>query len=105
MYGHDEVLLNALPIGISGAIGSTFNAMTPKYKRVVDAYYAGNLQEASKVQHEASSIVEMLAKVGVFRGVKYLLSKKGIECNGCRRPFRELTEEEKQFLDQITDLN
>lgn len=105
MYGHDEVLLNALPIGISGAIGSTFNAMTPKYKRVMNAYYAGNLEEASKIQHEASSIVEMLVKVGVFRGVKYLLTKKGIECNGCRKPFRELTEEEKQFLDQIADLN
>lgn len=105
MYGHDEVLLNALPIGISGAIGSTFNAMTPKYKRVMEAYYTGNLEEASKVQHEASAIVEMLVKVGVFRGVKYLLTKKGIECNGCRKPFRELTEEEKGFLDQIADLN
>ena len=105
MYGHDEVLLNALPIGISGAIGSTFNAMTPKYKRVVDAYYAGNLEEASRLQHEASSIVELLAKVGIFRGVKYLLSKKGIECNGCRKPFRDLTAEEMQLLDQIGDLN
>lgn len=104
MYGHDEVLLNALPIGISGAIGSTFNAMTPKYKRIVAAYENGDQKEASKVQHEASAIVELLAKVGVFRGVKYLLSRKGIECNGCRRPFRELTEEEKHLLDQIGDL-
>lgn len=105
MYGHDEVLLNALPIGISGAIGSTFNAMTPKYQRIVRAYEEGNLEQASRIQHEASSIVEALVKTGVFRGVKHLLRRKGIECNGCRTPFRDLTEEEKNLLDQIGDLD
>lgn len=105
MYGHDEVLLNALPIGISGAIGSTFNAMTPKYQRVMKAYEEGDLEEASKVQHEASSIVESLVKAGVFRGVKYLLRRKGIECNGCRSPFRDLSEEEKHMLDEIGNLD
>lgn len=104
MYGHDEVLLNALPIGISGAIGSTFNIMLPKYKRIVKAYEEGNLEEASRVQHEASAIVETLAGIGIFRSIKYLLQRRGIECNGCRRPFRELTEAEKVRLDQIGSL-
>lgn len=105
MYGHDELLLNALPIGINGAIGSTFNAMTPKYHRILKAYNEGNLVEASKIQHEANTIVEALVKVGVFRGIKYLLGKKGIECGICRKPFRELTTVEKEILDQINDLN
>ena len=105
MYGHDEVLLNALPIGIDGAIGSTFNAMAPKYKRIIEAFDKGNMDEASRIQHEASAIVETLAGIGVFQGVKYLLSKKGIECGGCRKPFRAITEKEKARLDQIINLN
>ena len=45
--------------------------------------------------------VEILCRYGIFNGVKYILTKRGIDCGVCRRPFGQLREEAKKALDQI----
>ena len=97
--GHDEVYLNALPIGIDAAIGSTFNVMAPKYMKIEELYKKGDLEAAAEKQREVNEIIEAMIKVGVNPAIKYLLTKKGIPCGNSRRPFRPITAEQAAYLD------
>lgn len=101
--GHDEVFANALPIGLTGAIGSTFNVMPQKYKRIQAAYERGDNAAASAMQAEVNELIDVLIKVGVNAGIKYLLTKRGIPCGNCRPPFGQLTDENKALLDSIEE--
>ena len=97
--GHDEVMLNALPIGIDGAIGSTFNVMAPKYMNMKKTYDIGDLDMASIMQGEINDIIELMIKCGVNQSIKYWLTKAGLNCGNCRKPFAELSVEQKELLD------
>lgn len=99
--GHDEVFLGGLAMGADGAIGSTYNFMAEKFVKMDELYHANKLEEAQKVQIEANEIIKALIKVGVLPGVKYALELQGIECGGCRKPFKGLTEDEKALLSEI----
>ena len=97
--GHDEVMLNALPIGIDGAIGSTFNVMAPKYMNMKKTYHMGDLDMASIMQGEINDIIELMIKCGVNQSIKYWLTKAGVNCGNCRKPFAELSADQKELLD------
>lgn len=105
MYGQDEAFLYALPVGVDGAIGSTYNFMLKKYKRILKAYQDGDMKLAEEIQHEACSIIDALLKIRDITAEKYLLKRKGIECGDCRAPFSPITDDEKKILDQIGSLD
>ena len=101
--GHDEVFCNALPIGLTGAIGSTFNVMPQRFISIKSAYESGDVKKAAALQAEANEFIQILIKTGVNAGVKYLLTKSGIPCGDCRPPFAKLDDNKKQLLDDIYD--
>ena len=106
MFGKDESLLYALPVGVDGAIGSTYNFTLKLFRKIWNAYRQEQFREAEKFQHEANKIIsEMLRIKNIIAAEKYLLGKKGIQCGNCRPPFRPLTEEEKHILDGIGDMD
>ena len=105
MFGQDESFLYSLPVGVNGAIGSTYNFMLKKFKRIWNAYHEGRQEEAEKIQHEACRIIDALLQVRDITAVKYLLGRKGIVCGDCRSPFSPITEAQKQLLDGIGDLD
>lgn len=97
--GHDEVMLNALPIGIDGAIGSTFNVMAPKFIALKETFEQGDMAKAATMQGEINDIIELMIKVGVNPSIKYWLTKAGVSCGNCRKPFSPITDENAQLLD------
>ena len=99
--GHDEIFSNALPIGIDGAIGSTFNMMAPKFVEITKQYQAKNQERVSEIQREVNEIIEAIIKCGVNTSIKYLLTKSGIPCGDCRKPFAKITPEQAKCLDAI----
>ena len=101
--GHDEIFLNAQPIGVEGAIGSTFNVMAPLFRQIQSLYEKERLVEAAALQHEANRYIEVFIKCGVTPSIKYLLTKGGIECGSSRPPFAPLTDEQKTWLDLVYD--
>ncbi len=105
LFGRDEALLSALPLGIDGAIGSTYNIMLKKYKRLWAAFESGNLEEAESIQHEACRVIDRLTSIRDISAEKYLLKRKGIQAGDCRMPFKPVTEEEKRFLDETDALD
>lgn len=105
LSGHDEVFLASLTMGADGAIGSTFNLMAEKFVKIYQLFHENNMKDALRIQREANNVIEALIKVGVNQGIKYGLEKKGIECNGCRSPFKHLRDDAKTYLDKIFEEN
>ena len=101
--GHDEVFLNSLPAGASAAIGSTFNVMTGKFLKLKALFEAGDFSGATEKQREINAIIEAMIKCGVNQSIKYFLTKSGINCGDCRKPFGAVTAEQAKYLDSIYD--
>ena len=102
--GHDELYLSALAVGVQAGIGSTFNIMAGKFQRLNQLFAEKKLEEALKVQGEVNAVVEVLCKVGVFKGIKEILKLQGFDCGDCRRPFLPLTENEKELVKETARL-
>lgn len=99
--GHEEILLNALPIGVEGAIGSSFNFMAEHFLAICNHYQNRDLVQAEQAQREANRLVDAMVQYGGVRAVKYLLTRQGIPCGDAREPFSKLTDEQKKKLDEI----
>ena len=104
LNGFDEIFINALPVGIQGAIGSTYNIMPEKFSKILKAFKAGDLESAAQTQKQANEIIDILIKTDVKSGIKYILTKAGIPCGSCRRPFAPLNKEKTDLLDKVLEL-
>ena len=98
------VFLKKLPgIGAKAAIGSTFNIMPEKYIMLFDLYKKNKKEEAITVQGEVNAIIEVLCKVGIFKGIKEVLTLQGMDCGVCRKPFQPLTETQKALVKETAE--
>ena len=103
--GHDELFLPAYSVGVTAAIGSTFNFMADKFVRMSSLLDEGKAKDALILQGEVNAIIEVLSKLGMFKGVKAALQMQGIDCGFCRSPFLPLKEEERTLLRCVLEEN
>lgn len=101
--GFDEIFLSGLAAGATAAIGTTVNLYPKTFRKIKDLYDAGEIEHARKIQVLVNHRVEEMVNVGIFPAVKYLFYKQGIDCGKCRRPFGELTPEQKSKMDKLFD--
>ena len=101
--GFDEMLLGGLAMGADGGIGSTYNFMAEKYVKIYNDFNNGDIFNAQKVQNECNEIIVELIKYGVFVSEKAILEEMGIEMNGCRKPFMQISEEGKKAMQVIAN--
>ena len=101
--GFDEQFIGALSMGAEATIGTTVNVLAPLFVRARAFVQAGQMSQALAVQNEINYCVEQMCKVGIFSAVKYVLSKRGIPCGGCRKPFHPLTAEERRRMDAMVE--
>ncbi len=101
--GFDEMLLSGLSMGADGGIGSTYNFMADKFVKIQKLFDEGKLEDAKAVQQEANRIIAVLCKLGVMQAEKEVLCQMGFDFGICRKPFGELTDEQKKIInDEIT---
>lgn len=105
MNGYDETMVAGLALGADGSIGSTFNFMYPHYRKIYDSFRALHIEEALELQVKANNIMNALCDVGLIPAIKHVLTGMGIDAGIPRRPFRELTKEQKQYVDTIVEAN
>lgn len=86
VWGTDEMLLGALATGAQGAIGSTYNVLTPLYRHLMEAFHEGDWDAARKHQSDAWRVIRTLAKYPFHAAMKSLLSWQGVPCGPCRTP-------------------
>jgi N-acetylneuraminate lyase len=106
LFGNDELLLAGLALGTRGAVGSTYNYAAPVYRRVIEAFSAGDLNTARSEQHRAVQLVQVLCEFGVLRTGKAIMAMLGVDCGPPRAPLRPLSEQEREVVFQkLRDLD
>lgn len=96
--GPDETLLQGLSAGADGGIGTTYNLMTPLYKRIYSLFGEGKMSEALKLQTVADRVVALIAAHGTIPCTKALLECDGIDVGDAGFPFRVMSREEKSAV-------
>ena len=91
--GYDEIFASGLLAGADGGIGSTYNIMGWRYQGIVKALKEGDIRTAQKLQTECNKVIDLLIKVGVFRGLKTVLHYMDVvSVPLCRKPFAPVDE-------------
>ena len=91
LFGCDEVLLAALPFGVRGAVGSTYNFAPGVYQRLAAAWTAGDFEAARLEQHRSLLLVDRLAARGYMAAAKALMAELGVDVGPPRLPSVSLS--------------
>jgi len=103
LYGRDEMLLSALVVGATAAIGSSYNVASPLYRRVWDAFEAGDLAAARADQVRAVRLINTLKRYGYPAASKFCMKLLGVDCGPPRPPFSPLAADQQAALrDDLT---
>lgn len=91
LWGCDEMLLSALVVGAKGAVGSTFNVVTPLYRRLVEAFEKEDLEAARRFQKLSLQFVRILTRYApLHTSLKHVMKLVGVDCGGVRLPQQPL---------------
>jgi len=101
--GYDETAISGLAMGACGVIGSTLNVQGYKFQALQAAFMNNEPEKARAIQGEINQLIDVLAPLGVFRSIKYLLDLQGVPMGECRQPFRPLAASDKAALKAAFD--
>lgn len=100
LHGYDEILLCGLSLGVTAAVGSTYNYAGKIYNRLLDEFHAGNIAAAAELQRYSVKIVEVIIRHGGgVRGGKAIMKLVGVDCGSCRLPIAPFTDAEYAELE------
>ena len=98
LYGFDELLLQAISVGASAAVGSTFNIAAPLYRRVFEAFHAGDIEAARREQLRAVTMIDAIAAYPFHPAMKRILGWLDTPVGTCREPLPELSDAQAESL-------
>jgi N-acetylneuraminate lyase len=98
LFGRDEMLLAGLALGARGAIGSTYNYMSPIYHRVMEAFARGDIAAARDAQALATDLIAVMLRHGGLPAGKAMMAIAGIDCGPARPPLRSLDAGQRESL-------
>ena len=101
--GFDETFVAAMAAGADGTIGTTVGLQPELFVAARSRLKNGDLPGAQLVQSRINEIISGLLKVGVFSGAKYLASRQVPDLGECRKPLRQLSQHDRDFLDTLGD--
>lgn len=91
LFGRDEILLDGLDAGATGAIGSTYNYMAGSYAPVIEAWRVGDRPAAERSQAQARAIIDVMLRHGGLPAGKRMMAISGLDCGPVRPPLSDLT--------------
>ncbi len=97
-WGCDEILLAAVALGATGAVGSTYNFAAPIYHRVLKAFAAGDLKVARDEQFRAVQFIQVLVRHGFIGATKAVMAMLDVDVGPARLPVTTLTKEQMSAL-------
>ena len=97
-FGVDGMLCAAFSMGARGAIGSTYNFMTPLVKRMLRKLEQGSVAEAAELQGRAVNIIDACVRMGGLAGLKAVMGRLGLECGPVRSPQASLSHDQVKEL-------
>lgn len=96
--GYDEMFLSGLSMGADGGIGSTYNFLADKYVEIQKLFNENKITEAQELQRLVNRIIVILCNIGVIQAEKEVLNQLGLDFGKCRKPFGEVTNEQKELI-------
>ncbi|MFA9558027.1 4-hydroxy-tetrahydrodipicolinate synthase [Evansella sp. AB-rgal1] len=96
--GDDSLTLPVLSIGGSGIVSVASHIVGNEIKEMVDAFFSGNTQKASKIHQELLPTIKGIFMAPSPTPVKTALQLKGLDVGGVRLPLVPLTSEERNLL-------
>jgi len=92
LFGSDETLICSLSLGVTGAVGSTYNLIPSVYLKLIEYFRNGDLEKAREMQRLSVRLVAILNKYGggIVCG-KSIMNLLGMDLGPCRLPVRNLT--------------
>lgn len=100
-FGCDENLLAGLSLGVTAAIGSTYNYALPHFGRIIRAFEAGDYETARALQAQVVRMVDALLPYGIIEAGKVIMAELGMDCGPARPPLASL---DSRQTDEIRDL-
>jgi len=106
LWGRDENLLSALPLGTRAAVGSTFNYAAPLYYELLACFDRGDLDGARLLQQQSINMISLLPKYGGISAGKAYMKYLGFDFGITRSPNGNLSPSQyKSFLADLENLN
>ena len=104
--GADECFAYALMAGADGGIGTSMNYCTDKFIAIKKAFDKGDIATAQSEQRKINNCVQAIIETRGLPAMKYMTTvATGIDVGCCRKPFRELTQDEKKLLEKTAEEN
>lgn len=94
--GYDELLLCGRALGAYGAIGSTYNIFGRHARKIWDAVGEGRIADARVLQGALNGAIQELLALGLYQGLKEIISLSGIDVGEPLPPFVPLTAEGRE---------
>jgi N-acetylneuraminate lyase len=85
-FGVDEHCLGALAMGAKGAVGSGFNFAAPVYRRLLEAFAAGDLTAARVEQWHGVQLIQLFVRYGYLGAAKAAMKMLGVDVGPARLP-------------------
>lgn len=98
LFGRDELLLEGLRAGATGAVGSTYNYAAPLYQSLIAAFRSRDLETAASEQAKARAFIDVMIKFGGLPAGKAIMKLIGIDCGPVRLPLKRFRPEDEQLL-------
>ena len=98
LFGRDEILLSALALGATGAVGSTYNYAAPLYQRMMAAHEQGDRAAALAAQLESARLIQAFVKHGGMAANKAIMRLIGVDCGPVRPPLSRTSPDEEAAL-------
>lgn len=106
LFGCDEFLLGALPLGAVGAVGSSYNFAAPIYHRVIAAFEQDDMATARNEQFKSVQLIQLLASFGYMGAAKGVMEMLGVPVGPPRLPNRSVAAEQlSQLRQQLESLD
>ena len=97
-FGFDEMMLGALALGATGAVGSSFNFAAPIYNRLIAAFQRNDLNAAREEQMRSVRTIQKLAARGYMGAAKATMKMLGVDVGPARLPCGNLDEAQTKAL-------
>lgn len=98
LHGFDETLIGGLSVGVTGAVGSTYNYAAPLYNSLIESFHNDDLERAKELQRQSAAMVRVIQKYGFMAGSKAIMSFFDVDCGPVRRPLVPLSSEQIDAL-------
>jgi 4-hydroxy-tetrahydrodipicolinate synthase len=88
--GDDHLFLPCLSLGADGVVGVASHLCSPEYRRMLDAYRSGRVDEAARIHASLMPLIDALFATTSPIPVKWAMQQLGFSVGACRLPLDEI---------------